>query len=306
VNEQGGNFDFLHAGMNFSDMFYSGSLPKIGAMYAAFELLRAMNENDEITNAASPAAAFARARALFDPVIDASSALISAAAPQVTNEMRLPTYGSIFSAVPRIGGGFAFALRGSFTTDMRDMIVKSDNGAAGKCIMALGYSWLNGCLERAGFFFPPAKAGIWLAGTYIGAWPPVRVPCVNDTPTAQGITCFDTANLYAHLLQGTLTGSNANCSSMLALLSEAAGFDSAFLDWIRRGLPPKSYQVNQTKIGIGTRVGRKNVLSEATVLTHVPTGRRFIAVLQNIEDPGVLDVPATLVDTAINSFVAMP
>ncbi len=38
----------------------------------------------------------------------------------------------------------------------------------------------------AGFFFPPAQDGLWLAGTFTGAFPPVRIPCINDVDTAQG------------------------------------------------------------------------------------------------------------------------
>jgi hypothetical protein len=265
VKENAGAFEFLHAGMQYGDMFYSGSLPKVGAMYAAFELRRAANLLPTVPAGTPASAAFANLRSEFDDVINTASALISAA-PGVSREMRIPKYESIFAAVPLVDGGFSFEFNAAFSNNMRKMIVESDNASAGACVKALGYSCLNGALERGGFFYTPSKSGIWLAGTYGGGWTPVRVPCLNDVDTAQGMTCFDTANLYAHLVQGSLGHPFTDSSTkMLDLLADAATTDPSFIDWQRRTdqqgrrvISDKRYTVTHTKIGIGWRTAAPN------------------------------------------------
>lgn len=298
------DLDCRHAGISFGDVYFSGSLPKVVAMYAAFELRRAVNMDPAITGAGNAAAAQAAMRAQFNPLISGASAIISANG-QVTPDMKVPKYDQIFATIPTDTGQLFFEFNLQFSTLMRKMIVESDNGAAGACVKALGYSWINGVAERGGFFFTPSQTGVWLAGTYGGGWPAVRVPSVNDGPTAQGMTCFDTANMYAHLLQGDLGAPFLDSSpKMLELLSAAANFDFSFIDWERRNdVSPKKYRVTHTKIGIGPTTSG-NLLSEATILHHLDTGNQFIVVLQNIRDAGnTTEAAATLVNLTIEHYL---
>lgn len=308
INESPAGFDFVHAGLRFGEMFFSGSLPKVAAMYAAFELRCSVNALAPVGAGAPAATAFAHLRAQYDAQIKVAAPLISAV-PTLGDDKKLPKYESVFVAVPLTGGGFAFEFSGTFLAHMRAMIVQSNNASAGACVKALGYSWLNGALERGGFFHTPSRTGIWLAGTYGGGWPAVRVPCANDVDTAQGMTCFDTARLYAHLIQGTLCSRIGDSSGkMLELLAEAERVDPSFIDpdpMAGRGVSAKSYEVTHTKIGIGPRTAG-DVLSEATILRHKATGRRFIVVLQNIPSGTPLEMPAMLVDVAINTYLAVP
>jgi hypothetical protein len=303
VRQQASVFTFKHAGSQSAGMFFSGSLPKIAAMYAAFELRRAVNLLVVNPLPSSSAAAHDNLRAAFDDVIDVASPIISAA-PAVNRQMRIPKYEQIFAAIPLIDGGFSFEFNLEFSTHLRKMIVESDNGSAGECVKRLGYSWINGALQKGGFFSLPSKAGLWLAGTYGGGWPAVRVPSLNDGDTAQGTTCFDAANLYAHLLQGTLGRPLIDSSGkMLDLLVQAASVDPAFIDWERRGLTARRYHVTHTKIGIGPRTAG-DVLSEATILEHSATGDVFIVVLQNLpRTTQGMEMAATLVDLTTDHFL---
>jgi hypothetical protein len=69
------------------------------------------------------------------------------------------------------------------------------------------------------------------AGTFTGAWPPVGIHSLNDSAVAQSTTCFDMANLYAHIFQLTLVDIGS-ANGMLALLATTAaiGNDPSFLE----------------------------------------------------------------------------
>jgi hypothetical protein len=311
INDAISPLDFKHAGTRFGDTFYSASLLKVAAMYAAYELLNSANALASSSGVGTSQELFAQLHAEFDDVIDASVPLIGQT-PGITRTMRLPKYEQIFAAVPLTTGGVACAFSGPFSTNMRKMIVNSDNSAAAACIMALGYSWINGALKAGGFFFPPAQAGVWLAGTFTGAMPPVRIPSVNDGPIAQGTTCFDLANLYAHLFQGTLVPVQGSAASpfsgeMLAVLAVTAdvGADPSFMDFTRRpGLPPRTFGVTHTKIGLGPLKTGQNVCSEGTIVEHIDTGRKFLVVWQNsLNDDRSLIAIGTIVERTIELFL---
>lgn len=304
--------DFKHAGTRFGDTFYSASLLKVAAMYAAFELLGSANALAASTGVGTSQELFARLHADFDEVIDTAVPLITQT-PGITRAMRLPKYEQIFAIVPLVTGGVACTFSGTFSTNMRRMIVNSDNNAAAACIQALGYSWINGALHAGGFFFPPAQTGIWLAGTFTGAQPPVRIPSVNDGTVAQGTTCFDLANLYAHIFQGTLVpvpGSDPSpfSSDMLAMLAVTAdvGDDPSFMDFTRRPSiqPPRTFSVTHTKVGIGPLKTGQLVCSEGTIVENLEAERKFLVVWQNsFNDREALVAIASIVERTIELFL---
>jgi len=137
--------------------------------------------------AAPPAELFAQLTAALNPLISPAVPLISGT-PGITEAMKVPNYSAVFVAIPLVTGGFALEFTGDYTTQMRLMIARSDNGAAAQCITRLGYSWLNGALASGGFFDTPTQQGTWLAGTFTGGQPFVRISSKNDGPVAQALS----------------------------------------------------------------------------------------------------------------------
>jgi hypothetical protein len=70
---------------------------------------------------------------------------------------------------------------------------------AAVCIQGLGYSYINGALEKGGFFKPVDKKGVWVGGDFV-AWPQVPIPCDNDVDTAQGTMSRAIAHLVAVIM----------------------------------------------------------------------------------------------------------
>ena len=288
------------AGQRESEMFYSGSLLKVAAMYAAYQLRIAVNELAPTLNATvnTSEILFQTISNAFDRQIDESVPRIRSA-PGITPAMRIPKYSTIFHAA-KIGGIWRLRFNDtggadSFAGHLRKMIVGSDNDSAGFCVRALGYSWINGVLQAAGFLrlgFPGSE-GIWLAGDY-GNWQTVNIASVNDRDVKQATTCFDMARLFALLHDKKLVKNYAHFATalsgndeMLNLLRDAVGGGAPSL--LRR--VPHSFTVLQSKIGIGQLKGGGSckdadrdrcVYSEAAILRHPPTGRKFVVVWQNL------------------------
>jgi hypothetical protein len=307
---------FRHAGIRDRETHYSASLLKVAAMLAAFQLRQSANNFAASVAEPTPAALFAHMSATFDPLIAAAVPLITSD-PNVQPSMRVPKYQSVFVAIPLITGGFSIAFNGSFLTDMRAMMVDSSNVAAAQCIQRLGYSWINGVLASGGLFNATTNQGIWLAGTFTATWPYVRITSVNDGPVAQATTTFDTANLFALLVQKLAidsSGQDAICDEMLGLLADtASGPEPA---WLQAGARPgftglsTDFIFTHAKIGLGPlkpQNGGFDVASEATIIKHGPTGRRFIVVWQNTKFESVsLNALAHLVDRTMKNFLGLP
>ncbi|MEU9743402.1 hypothetical protein AB0E12_29890 [Micromonospora chersina] len=295
--------DFRHAGLRYGETFYSASLLKVAAMYGAYELhSRASEVAAQVSTAAE---FFARIRAEFDSKIDAAVPAISLS-PDLTPAMRRPKYEQIFTTLPLPDGGLALEFRGDFETQLKQMIINGRNDAAAACVTALGYGWINATLHAGGFFFPPAQSGIWLAGTFVGAMPAVRVPSVNDGPVAQATTCFDMANLYAHIFQGTLVN-NDSSRNMLAMLATGAavGDEPSYMDYTRRRVPPRQFTVTHTKIGRGPLKTGEIVLSDGSIVERPASGHRFIVVWQNtFSDDTSLAAIGFLVERTIERFLS--
>jgi hypothetical protein len=295
------------AGQHEFEMFFSGSLLKVAAMYAAFQLRVAVNDLAATLNAAvvdTPAKLFQKISNTFDKQIDESVPRIRFARG-VTPAMRVPKYRTVFQAV-RAGSTWRLKFNDtgpdSFAIHLHKMIVGSHNDSARFCVRALGYSWINGVLQSAGFFReskPPT--GIWLAADYDekGGWPVVVIPSVNDDLVKQVTTSIDMAKLFVllhdkKLVKNTVhfaTGLSGN-DEMLKLLELAVDHPHAksLLKTVSH-----SFTVEQSKIGVGelkkAPQGGKGscriadhgcVLSEASILLHPPSGRRFVTVWQNV------------------------
>ncbi|MFE1257352.1 hypothetical protein, partial [Streptomyces fungicidicus] len=289
---------FRHAGLRYGDSYFTASLAKIGALYAAYELRRSVNAvAREVTTSQQ---LFTRLRNEFDPVIDASVPAI-AQTPGLTRVQRLPKYEQIFATAPA-GGALACSFQPGFQDNLNKMIIKGRNEFASAVIQALGYSWINGALKAGGFFFPPAATGIWLAGTFTGSLPAVDIPSVNDAMVAQASTCFDMANLYAHIMRRTLVDFGSS-NFMYALLgtSAFAGDDPSFLDFAQRRLPARDFALLASKIGHGSLKSGIPVNSEAAVVeSSADPTRQFVVVFQDsLDDDNSLSALGYIVDRTI-------
>jgi hypothetical protein len=307
VDETTSPIGFQHGGVAFGRTFYSASLLKVAAMYAAFQLRKQVNDFSAEQSPGTAADLFNGVKAGFDDTIADAVPQVNST-PGITRDMKVPKYSQIFTATDT-GAGLVADFTNTFRTNMRRMIVNSDNAAAAECVKALGYSWINGTLKAGGFFFPPAQDGIWLGGTFTGAFPPVRIPCVNDIDTAQGASTFDVANMYAHVLNGTLVdaASSTDFSAHLQVTA-SAGADPSFMDKTRRPqLPFRNFSVTHTKIGSGPLKDGRTVLSEGTVVEHMGSDRKFIAVWQNtFKDDDSVFAMGFIVERAIELFLAGP
>ena len=300
------------AGQREFEMFYSGSLLKVAAMYAAFQLRVAVNDLAATFDPAvvdTPEKLFQKISATFDKQIDGRVPRIGSA-PGVTRAMRLPKYPAVFEA-ERFGGtwrlkfnerGFFDAMGrlrldplNNFKIHLRKMIVGSDNDSAGFCIRALGYSWINGLLQSAGFlnFGFPGSEGIWLAGDY-AKQPTVEILSVNDDKVKQATTCFHMAWLFSLLHDKKLVKNTVNFATGLSGNDEMRRLLELAVDHpdapslLKR--VPRSFTVMQSKIGVGElKRGScrdadqdRCVYSEAAILQHPPSGRKFVVVWQNL------------------------
>jgi len=289
------------AGQREFEMFYSGSLLKVAAMYAAYQLRVAVNELAPTLSATvnTTDKVFQTIRNTFNKQIDESVPRILLAGG-ITLTMRVPKYPTIFHAA-KIGGVWRLKFNdaggaNSFASHLRRMIVGSHNESAGFCIRALGYSWINGVLQAAGFlrFDFPKSEGIWLAGDY-EQQKTVTIPSVNDEAVKQATTCFDMARLFALLHDKKLVKNFAHFATalsgndeMLNLLKDAVD-DPAAPSLLKR--VPHSFVVRQSKIGVGElKAGGscldtnrdRCVYAEAAILQHPPTSRKFVVVWQNL------------------------
>jgi hypothetical protein len=153
--------DFAAGGLNFSVGWnlhvtqYSASLVKIAAMFAAFRLRENVRAAAATSKAKDSDELFAQITADWKPIVERS----------VPGGRRdFPQLDRIFSAGGG-AGGFSIDFDGRFRDSMADMIGPSDNAAASRCILALGYQYIQGALAAEGLYTSD-KGGLWLAGDY--------------------------------------------------------------------------------------------------------------------------------------------
>lgn len=287
---------FRCAGYHDKEVHYSASLLKVAAMYAAFQIRQSARNFALSTFTTTPSELFAQMSLAFDYYIDTAVPLISNDAA-IQPSMKTPKYVKILDTSPQNDGGYTFEFTPLFLDNMEKMIINSDNSAAATCIQNLGYSWINGALTQGGFFDSNTNLGIWLAGTFTGSWPYVRVLSVNDGLVAQATTCFDLANLYALIFRRTQSDNShvdkASCEQMLQLLGEATKKDPSWMT--RDDIRPNGiiFSETHTKIGVGPlkkENGGFEVYSEGSIVqTEVPN-KKFIVVWQNCDSNSLVSI----------------
>lgn len=292
--------DFRHAGRNFGQTHYSASLLKVVIPYCAYQLRMAVEDVGNAAGAADAASTFEAAHASIDIVV--TNAVPEIVAAGIAPAARLPKYEQMFAVIRTADGAVSVQLGAAFETSMRDALVNSCNSAAAAAIKQLGYGWINGALAAGGFFLEAGQQGIWLCGTYDGSLPAVRIPSQNDGPSAQATTTFDLANLYAHILRGSLV-STAESQEIAQLLADTAnGPEPSWMDR-RRDTGSRQFNVTHTKIGVGPLKSGANIFSEGSVVEAEAGGPPFIVVWQNVRE-SQLSAMSKLVESAIRHYLA--
>jgi hypothetical protein len=299
-----------------TEMFFSGSLLKIAAMYAAFQLRHAVNDLAGTLDPNLPISDFfTKVRATFDLQIKNAVKLLSD-----RGFHQVPKYETIFT--PTLGGDgkYMVAFRSDadpkfdFQHHLQEMIVNSHNPSAGLVIQSLGYNLINGVLEKGGFF-RNNSTGIWLAGDYLPNPVPnttfpefveeralglvggnvVTIASLNDGPVKQVTTCIDPVKMFVLLANEELVSNphdsddtaNADMLKMTADAVTGAGAPSRFT----RAAPLPAFTVLNCKIGLGELKGGgvcptfRCVTSEVSILQHT-SGRQFVTMFQNINVAG--------------------
>lgn len=253
-------------GFNEDREHYAASIVKAGVMYAAHALLDMVGRYNTLRSPSSLGALFAGLRAEMDGAIASSSSLILGGTSK--SDVRLPHYEDVFTA-SKVGTKLTVRFLPSYVKALDDM-PESDARAA-VCIHGLGYSYINGALEKAGFFKPADKKGVWVGGDFAG-WPQVRIPCDNDGDTAQGATSRAVAHLVAVMTLDRILPAQSHTDMTGWLERSAHGtYPSLFIrEEVRNRL--LATQVPHGKIGVGElgrdRKGPK-VYSEASMLKGV-------------------------------------
>lgn len=327
-----------YVGHDATKMFYSGSMLKIAAMYAAYQLRAAVNNVGRSLSDGSNAQIFKKVSDALDPQIKAAVPRI-ARTSGIRPDMLTPKYDKIFTVThgtpikfdfitgPDDSDEDRFKPASTFFQNLRRMIVGSYNESATECIRALGYNTINGALQSAGLFAANTSNGIWLAGDYAN-WQVVTVDSVNDGQVKQATTCFDMARLFVLINDENLVENDPHShpdtgnADMRDLLQQAVTHHHARSLLLRPfedhpGSAP--FKVLQSKIGVGQLKGGtcqdgipkdRCTYSEAAVVQH-RSGRKFVVVFQNLVafkayahdwDVGLLNI-ATVISKTMDAYV---
>ena len=195
--------DDHYAGVNDELMYYSGSLVKVAALYAAHDL-RALARMHAATQTFADLATFQASLASF---VNPTGAIPQLRAMTVGLK---PNLSSVLGGFRPSGPNkveFLPAYAAHLSNDVDNPNTVFHNAGARAIIRPLGYSFINVSMIRSAFFDPdPAKLnGIWLAGDYSGDLPAAqrlavsRVPVVNDNVpggSAQATTTKEMSRMF--------------------------------------------------------------------------------------------------------------
>jgi hypothetical protein len=281
----GGAINLPTASVRGDEIHFTASLAKVAAMLASFELRAAVRRSiapavQVHTDRGSPVSA----KGIMDEIRIAFYPLIMAAALKLPplktcpSELLLPTYAQVIEITESDSeAGWGCEFTPAHVEAMKGMIVRSDNHLASVVVHGLGYGYLDGALAAGGFFEPGVPRGLWLGGDYAKAWRHFSIVSVNDKAVSQAATTNALARLFALAALGQLVDGESS-AAMMDLLSQAVAEGDAYLQRAE-GL---SYRQTHTKIGQGPLKRRPTVYSEASVLQHTRTKKRFVAAWQNL------------------------
>lgn len=289
---------------NGDHLHYIASGAKLAALYAAFAL------RDMVKRFSSTAQFWRGVDAMLSsilhakpgkpvPLTDAMVAImnpgiLAAAPPAIQAAAKgasmVPSYDDVFLKMPP-GSSAAPDFRGDFKTALHQMIVPSDNDAAGRCIRGVGYAYINGALDALHLPSKKGEPGVWLAGDYV-AYHYVYVNSLNDGLVAQAGSALAMAQLMALIVNDGIL-EKSDCDEMKILLKQASeGIDVPFMtrasipaDW---RVDPRT-KVTHAKLGRGPlklAKGSKEydyVVSETFRLSGYQKAKNYVIVFQNVD-----------------------
>jgi hypothetical protein len=290
-----------YAGQRETEMFFSASLLKVSLLYATFELLLRVNVLALSITATTPVE-------FFDKVKRDYARKIENAVPKIPpGDWRKVAFDKILTVAPNGVDQYRVTLSADHDTDLRNVFIhQRQNEAANRCMHRLGYSYVNGALDAAGFFDASSETGIWMATDY-GDWRDFHVPVATGGTSSAATTALAMANLLAYMHRGTLPGAipdetlvNAAASATMREIFRRAGA------WLL-GLPnPNAFSFGEDggKVGHSSSDSAKvgSVMSEAAFLDRKSDSAHFVAVWQNVPDELGADPVYRVLDEMIKNW----
>jgi hypothetical protein len=287
---------FAFAGHRENEIDYIASEAKVQVMFAAYALRDLARRFATARGITTPADLFTQLASDVTPLVRSTVPRI-ASATNITDRHRDPSYTAALIATANAAGPVSVEFTPTFRSDLDLMIVVSDNSAAGRCVRAVGYAYLNGVLQACGLFDATNDRGLWEAADFHGGdppftatrWPSVRVPVANDRNVGQAGTTRSMVELVS-LIAAKLIIDSAACDEMLGHLHRAA-VPPTQVDRVFAREPGilRRDAITHNKIGIGPLnagpdAGR-SVFSEVSILdSPVAAGRRYVVAWQNFVD----------------------
>jgi hypothetical protein len=316
VDVGSGAFPHGAAGHHDSEEYFSGSLVKMAAVFAAFELRAAARNVASKGQFPTVPAFFENLRSEFNSQIKGSLPLPILRAAGITDVHVMPTYEKVLSASSGADGSLTVNFEPTFATNVSRIVQdQGQNVAVHDCIHHLGYGYMNCALEAGGFFHAGSSTGIWLAGDYSGGkdWPYVRIPCINDVDTASGTTTAQLAKLFTLLVDDKLFverdqfGGRVRSGSGDMLNIMPVGSQS----WFQMDKPTDIWpttgplKVLQAKVGEGPLKTGAMVFSEAAIVRFQDASHNaeFVIVWQNVKDASDLQSVASMIEKTIRGYL---
>lgn len=263
-----------YAGVREGEMFFSASLLKLTLLYASFELVARVNALAPSITAATPAEFFDKVRRDF-------SRKVESAVPRILpGPWRKVAFDQALTATPAGPDRYSVSLSAQHDTDLRSIVShQRQNDGARNCVHRLGYSYVNGALDAAGFFDAATETGIWWATDY-GGWRDFNVPVSTNGTSSAAMTALSMANLLAWMHRGKLVGLTPS-QTMRDILRTGGAWLSTLAD-------PNAYAftADGAKVGHSPSASAKvgSVMSEAVFLNRKSDDAPFLAVWQNVPD----------------------
>jgi peptidoglycan hydrolase-like protein with peptidoglycan-binding domain len=304
---------FPFAGYREDELDLIASEAKVAVMFAAYALRDVARRFATDRGITAPADLFATLAKEVTPLVRYVVPRI-ASSSDITDAHRDGSYGAALEAIANRAGPVTVRFRSSFRNAIEQMIVPSNDFAAGTCVHAVGYAYLNAVLAACGLFDTTNDRGLWVGTDYHGGdppftgtrWPSVRVPVANDDPSGPAGTTRKMVELVS-LIAAKLIIDPGTCEEMLGHLHRAA-VPPTQVDRVLASEPGilRTAAFTHNKIGVDPLTAAPNrgidVYYEVSILDGpVASGRRYVVAWQNfIDRHGMADkgVPAAFADIA--------
>jgi hypothetical protein len=259
--DENNKYDTLYAQIPFDQndhpptvppMYYSGSLVKVAAIYAAMELLAVARMHAKTATFPSPQAFLTS----LDGIVDTSAAI-----------QRLKTFGKglkpdlikIFQYDASATVQVKFVKK--FSDSLKNIFHNED---ATVVIDALGYSYINVSMMKGNFFDAGALTGIWLAGDYSKekSLKSVRIHAGNDIVaggSAQTINTKEMTRMFYLIHTGQAYPHITDLTERNTAIAGAHAILKSQISWFTRTGSPDDvkitvsipFTVDCAKVGIG-------------------------------------------------------